>query len=109
MQPVSLVAAQPVSPYGIACGLEHRLNFATVVRICQATLDDASLVDESTSLWDNRLAGRTFQLHGQKVVADLLDFLFQNDLAWNPRHSDGIGYVEMHPRLGEAVLATLAH
>jgi hypothetical protein len=74
----------------------------------RATLDNAGLVDESTSLWDNRLASRTFQLHGQKVVADLLDFLLQNDLAWNPRHSDGFGYIEMHPRLGEAVLATLA-
>jgi hypothetical protein len=34
--------------------------------------------------------------------------LFQNDLAWDPQNSHGLGYVEMHPRLGEAVLATLA-
>jgi hypothetical protein len=74
----------------------------------EATLGDRSLLLESASLWEDRLASRTFQLHGQKVLAELLDFLFANNLAWPPSHPDGIGYVEMHPRLGEAVLASLA-
>ena len=74
----------------------------------EATCNDVDLLRESVSLWDDRLASRAFQLHGQNVVQTLLDFLFQNDLAWDPQHSHGLGYVEMHPRLGEAVLATLA-
>jgi hypothetical protein len=74
----------------------------------QATENDANLLRESATVWQDRLANRTFQLHGQKVVMELLDFLFQNGLAWWPRNSHGEGYVEMHPRLGEAVLATLA-
>jgi hypothetical protein len=73
-----------------------------------ATLDNATLVRESISLWNDRLANRTFQLHGEKVLAELREFLFKNDLAWSPTHPHGTGYVEMHPRLGEAVLATLA-
>ena len=74
----------------------------------EATLEDASLLRESASLWHDRLASRTFQLHGQKVVDDLLSLLLRNDLAWIPHYSHGHGYVEMHPRLGEAVMATLA-
>jgi hypothetical protein len=74
----------------------------------EATLDDVNLLGESVSLWEDRDASRTFQLHGQKVVIDLLHFLFERGLAWHPQNSHGQGYVEMHPRLGEAVLATLA-
>jgi hypothetical protein len=74
----------------------------------EATLGDKSLLQESATIWDNRLAGRTFQLHRQKVLYDLMHFLLANDLAWKPRYADGIDYVEMHPRLGEAILATLA-
>jgi len=39
---------------------------------------------------------------------ELLQFLFQNDLAWRPQNPHGVGYIEMHPRLAEAILATLA-
>jgi hypothetical protein len=74
----------------------------------EATLDDVDLLRESASVWHDRFASRTFQLHGQKVVADLLNLLFENGLAWNPQNAHGRGYVEMHPRLAEAVLATLA-
>lgn len=74
----------------------------------EATLDNRELVRESVDVWRDRSAAQTFQLHNQKVVADLLAFLFRHNLAWHPRNSDGEGYVEMHPRLGEAVLSTLA-
>jgi hypothetical protein len=74
----------------------------------EPTCNNNDLMRESVSLWDDRLASRTFQLHGQKVVGELLRFLFNNGLAWYPQNSHGRGYVEMHPRLGEAVLATLA-
>jgi len=74
----------------------------------EATLRDTALLRESASVWQDRDASRTFQLHGQKVFIDLLHFLFENGLAWHPQYSHGDGYVEMHPRLGEAVLATLA-
>jgi hypothetical protein len=74
----------------------------------EATLGNKALVQESMSLWEDRSEGRTFQLHGQKVVSELLRFMFENGLAWHPDNSHGYGYVEMHPRLAEAVLATLA-
>jgi hypothetical protein len=74
----------------------------------EATLENIDLLQESASVWNDRLASRTFQLHGKKVLADLLQLLFKNDLAWNPLNAHGVGYVEMHPRLAEAILATLA-
>jgi hypothetical protein len=74
----------------------------------EATLGNIDLARESADVWDDRSAAQTFQLHNQKVVANLLAFLFQHNLAWHPWNSHGEGYVEMHPRLGEAVLSTLA-
>jgi hypothetical protein len=74
----------------------------------EATRANRTLMIESLSLWDDRLASRTFQLHSDKVASELLSYLFEMSLAWNPDIPHGRGYVEMHPRLGEAVLATLA-
>lgn len=62
----------------------------------------------SRALWNDRIYNGSFQLHRQKVVAELLEFLLENGLAWEPIKAHGAGYVEMHPQLGEAVLATLA-
>ncbi|AVC45690.1 MULTISPECIES: hypothetical protein [Rhizobium] len=73
-----------------------------------ATEGDEKLVRESASLWNDRLASRTFQMHGQKILPDLLAFLQEHGLAWEPNYSDGRGYFEMHPLLGQAVMAALA-
>jgi hypothetical protein len=65
-----------------------------------------SLVSEAADIWGNRELGQTFQIHSSKVLGDLIDFLWTLNLAWNPEgFSDGPNYIEMHPRLGEAVMA----
>ncbi|HEY6245088.1 MAG TPA: hypothetical protein VIX17_14135 [Pyrinomonadaceae bacterium] len=53
-----------------------------------------------------------FQIHVQKLSRELKDALAHTQLAWNPinkepydQHSE---YVELHPRVGEAVMSTLA-
>ncbi len=67
---------------------------------------------EHPNVWDRRLSGRpTFQIHSEKVLWELQHFLQKEGLAWEPSvsdSSDGPGYIEMHARLGEAVMATLA-
>jgi hypothetical protein len=63
------------------------------------------------TLWERRLApGGTFQIHAHKLFDELAGFLREERLAWKPEHglSDGPEYLEMHPKLGEAVMATLA-
>ena len=59
-------------------------------------------------VWGDRMASRTFQLHSDKIFPPLLDLLKQHDLAWSPRHAHGANYLEMHPVIGEAVMASLA-
>lgn len=53
-----------------------------------------------------------FQIHVQKLSEELKDALFDTQLAWDAdkkepydKHSE---YVEVHPRVGEAVMSTLA-
>jgi hypothetical protein len=70
--------------------------------------ESSALIREAASLWDDRLLGRPFQLHGSKLLDSLQQFLWENNLAWQPQRPHAHGYVEMHPRLGEAVMATLA-
>jgi hypothetical protein len=70
--------------------------------------ESSALIREAQSLWDDRTLGRPFQLHGSKLLESLQSFLRTNSLAWEPEDPHGQGYVEMHPRLGEAVMATLA-
>jgi hypothetical protein len=70
--------------------------------------ESSALIREAQSLWDDRTLGRPFQLHGSKLLESLQYFLRTNNLAWEPENPHGHGYVEMHPRLGEAVMATLA-
>ncbi|MBX4927153.1 hypothetical protein HJB56_07625 [Rhizobium lentis] len=74
----------------------------------EATISNPGLVRESSALWNDRLASRTFQMHGEKILPDLLRFLTMNELAWEPNYSDGRGYFEMHPLVGQAVMAALA-
>jgi hypothetical protein len=69
----------------------------------------SNLVRQAGSLWGDRLLGLPFQLHRFKLLGELLEFLLKNKLAWVPERLHGNGYIEMHPRLGEAVMATLAH
>jgi hypothetical protein len=50
-----------------------------------------------------------FQIHTMKLANDLRDALSEHSrLAWQPIVADGPGYVELHPRVGEAVMSTLA-
>ena len=52
-----------------------------------------------------------FQIHTQKLSAPLREVLMAgNKLAWTPVNPDdeSEGYVEVHPRIGEAIMSTLA-
>ncbi len=63
----------------------------------------------SDDLWDQRLRdSHTFQMHKEKLLHELLDFLLDQGLAWRPESPHGANYIEMNRRLGEAVMATLA-
>jgi hypothetical protein len=66
---------------------------------------------DKMTVWERRLSDRpTFQIHRYKILPELTQYLLSQGLAWPPREefSDGSEYLEMHPRLGEAVMATLA-
>lgn len=56
------------------------------------------------------MPGASFQVHRDKLFDELVDFLRYNHLAREPDRllADGPAYLEMHPALGEAVMATLA-
>jgi len=74
------------------------------------TLNDNSIGNKLT-VWERRLSEvATFQIHSHKLFADLTEFLQRTELAWWPESylADGKDYLEMHPQLGEAVMATLA-
>lgn len=61
------------------------------------------------SVWSDRLRGQPFQIHSAKLMGPLTHFLFDEGLAWEPSKPHGSYYLEMHPRLGEAIMATLAY
>ncbi len=72
---------------------------------------DQGEASKAPTLWERRLSGgASFQIHRRKVHPDLTGFLQARRLAWTPeaRDADGDGYLEMNPRLGEAIMATLA-
>jgi hypothetical protein len=72
---------------------------------------NASLIGENLTTWERRLSPRaTFQIHAYKLFDELTDFLREKHLVWAPEMNvaDGPDYLEMHPHLGEAVMATLA-
>lgn len=48
-----------------------------------------------------------FQMHEGKVALDLIESLKEKKLAWQ-RDPEFDGYVELHPRLGSAIMSTLA-
>ena len=64
------------------------------------------------TVWEYRLGNGhpSFQIHGEKVLHELVDYLMERGLAWRPDHAywHGPDYLEMHPKLGEAIMATLA-
>jgi hypothetical protein len=71
----------------------------------------ASSIANHCTVWERRLFHPTsFQIHANKLFEDLTDFLRRENLAWTPDSeiTDGPDYLEMHPQLGEAVMATLA-
>lgn len=70
--------------------------------------DAPKLMRQSVSVWGDRMANRTFQIHSDKIFPPLLNLLMNAELAWNPRHAHGSHYVEMHPTIGEGVMASLA-
>jgi hypothetical protein len=55
-------------------------------------------------------SGESYQIHSRKLLYELTHFLEQEGLAWRPSEADADGpeYIEFHPRLGEAVMSTLA-
>jgi len=64
------------------------------------------------TVWERRLLGdkASFQIHKRKVLGELERYLLREGLAWEPdsRVSDGPDYIELRPRLGEAIMACLA-
>jgi hypothetical protein len=72
---------------------------------------DGGQTGSDLTLWERRLSDLpSFQIHRYKMNDELTNFLVNEHLAWEPNSnfSDGPLYLEMHPRLGEAVMATLA-
>jgi hypothetical protein len=69
-----------------------------------------SLIGKNLTVWERRFSKRaSFQIHAYKLMEELVEFLDEEKLAWTPKvKADGPDYLEMHPRLGEAVMATLA-
>ena len=69
-------------------------------------------IDPGLTVWEQRLGrgNQSFQIHGEKVLDELAEYLLRHGLAWYPREgrAHGPSYIEMHPLLGEAVMATLA-
>jgi len=51
---------------------------------------------------------RGFQMHRAKTMPELIPFLEESGLAWEPTHPDDYNYCELHPRIGQAVLSTIA-
>ena len=72
---------------------------------------DSGQTSSHLTTWERRLSDRpSFQIHRYKLLDELVDYLRDKELAWEPEShlSDGPEYLEMNPRLGEAVMATLA-
>jgi len=72
---------------------------------------DGGQTASQLTVWEQRLSNHgTFQIHREKMLETLVRYLRKHKLAWEPdaRYSDGFEYLEMNPRLGEAVMATLA-
>ena len=74
-----------------------------------ASIHTANYTSDS-GVWNRRLLNNTFQIHTYKLLEELTAFLMHQGLAWEPAPdlADGANYIEMHPLLGEAVMATLA-
>ena len=96
--------------------LRHRLESEGLIfrrrfgRRTEREHDTGSVGGQST-VWKRRLSpGASFQIHREKIFGELTEFLRKEDLAWAPdsEFADGPNYLEMHPQLGEAVMATLA-
>lgn len=66
------------------------------------------IAKDSAAIWHDRFASRWFQLHSDKIFPPLRTLLEDNGLAWQPSHPDGDKYLEMHPTVGEGVMASLA-
>jgi hypothetical protein len=50
-----------------------------------------------------------FQLHPDKLHSTgLIEFMRSKRLAWKPEHPDDHDYLELHPRIGQAVLSAVA-
>lgn len=72
---------------------------------------DRSFIAKDLTVWERRLSQHaSFQIHVFKLIGGLVSFLLTEKLAWWPDSdvADGDDYIEMHPDLGEAVMATLA-
>jgi hypothetical protein len=72
---------------------------------------DRGQTANNRTVWERRLSDHpSFQIHRYKLFEGLVEYLRRRDLAWEPSasFSDGPEYLEMNPRLGEAIMATLA-
>ena len=56
----------------------------------------------------NHPAAQSFQIHRDKMLWELIDALCSSGLAWLPDSPEDYDYLELHPRVGEAVMSTLA-
>lgn len=64
------------------------------------------------TVWEKReLRKASFQIHRHKLYDELVEYLRLKNLAWSAPEemSDGPDYLEMNPRLGEAIMASLAN
>ncbi|PXA90298.1 hypothetical protein DMC25_06720 [Caulobacter sp. D4A] len=60
-------------------------------------------------LWGQRLnPSAGFQIHADKIFYHFSEFLEFKDLCWAPERPHGEHYLEVHPRLGAAIMTTLA-
>ena len=63
--------------------------------------DSGETVD--LTVWERRLLGNrpSFQIHRDKMLDELVEYLFRNKLAWKPEvgYSDGPAYIEMNPKM----------
>jgi hypothetical protein len=94
------------------------LSLPRVVRaqsdLAQRILNDVASAEEFVKRFDREAAGRfpAFQIHQRKLDEKLKEALGNNGLAWDPREREPYDkyseYIQVHPVMGEAVMATIA-
>ncbi len=84
---------------------------ALLKRIQKDVEDDPSFLqryNKDTTNTERRQHDPGFQMYPDKISQSLFCYLEQHGLAWEPDYADGPIYRELHPRIGEAVMSTVA-